>query len=693
MSFVARPMRWSRALPTVNCHMVTPCPRLCRFRTLMVTASAASARRLHTSVPSPQTDDPAAQQASTATHSDTRTTATPSSQPRLALRPYQAACVTTSLEAIHAGVTRQSVSLPVGSGKTVIFATLIPQLPARRSGAHRVLVLAHRSELLSQAANTIARVCPHLTVGIEQGKHTADDADVVIGSVPTLGRRGSLRLSKFDPSEFKAIVIDEAHHVTAATYLRVLDYFGCRQPGGDVLLWGCSATLRRHDGVSLGAVFDKVTYHRTMLQMWDEGWLCPARPHRIETGVDLSSVPVSSATHDFSQTKLAAAVNDARRNVLIVEAWKALAHDKGRRSTLVFCVDTEHIRTLQAAFRAQGVEAYAVDGKTPTDERAVILERFREGTIPVLLNCAVYTEGTDIPTTDCIIMARPTKSSVLFQQMLGRGLRLHPGKTDCLVLDLTDNCGRNTVVTVPSLLGLDPNFDVAGETVDVAYTRLKRMVAECPEVVLARSLEQAEDTVSRHRRLAQQTPPVENVHEHVFKGKLKTRQDPTQWRKLSPLPFAKSGAGEYVLDVQDVGTIRVYATFDGQDGSLQYRSDLLTVRSGDDPHMALPLVADSLEAAFAAVQSYLQREFPRAYAGMFDHAIRNPHGPPSPKQTELLRRLIGPNRAARIQTKGQASYLINQILSKQRSDGKARKFAQQRAQREARIDRGLVTKV
>jgi ATP-dependent helicase IRC3 len=318
----------------------------------------------------------------------------PSSQPSAvsgipSLRPYQAACIEASLQAIRDGVTRQSVSLPVGSGKTVIFSSLIPLIPQPNPGAHKVLVLAHRTELLQQAAATIGRICPDLTVAIEQGAHTAGDADVVLGSVPTLGRSGSLRLSSLDPTEFKAIIVDEAHHATAATYRRVLDYFGCGSPGGDVHLWGCTATLRRHDGVSLGATFDQVSYHRTMLEMWDEGWLCKAKPHRIETGLDLSAVPVSSTTKEFSQPKLAEAVNDARRNALIVEAWVKLARDTGRRSTLVFCVDINHIRTLQAAFKAEGVAAYAVDGKTPADERAAVLEGFRDGAIPVLLNCAV----------------------------------------------------------------------------------------------------------------------------------------------------------------------------------------------------------------------------------------------------------------------------------------------------------------
>jgi ATP-dependent helicase IRC3 len=300
----------------------------------------------------------------------------------------------------------------------------------------------------------------------------------------------------------------------------------------------------------------------------------------------------------------------------------------------------------------------------------------------------VYTEGTDIPITDCIIMARPTKSSVLFQQMLGRGLRLFPGKADCLILDMVDNCGRNTVVTVPSLLGLDPDFDTNGEHVDAVYSKMKQFTAECPDAVLARSLADAEGTVARHRRLARDAPDLDIAH-LIESTNLNATRDPTQWRKLSSLPFTKSADGDFFLHVRGVGTVRVYAVHEGD--TSRFHSELMV--KVDDKGVALPLVADSLEAAFAGVQSYLQRGFAREYQGMFEHALRNPNEPPSAKQVALLSRMIGQSRASQIATKGKASYIISQIMTRQKSEGVARKFSRHRAKGAAKIKRGLVVKV
>lgn len=300
----------------------------------------------------------------------------------------------------------------------------------------------------------------------------------------------------------------------------------------------------------------------------------------------------------------------------------------------------------------------------------------------------VYTEGTDIPTTDCIIMARPTKSSVLYQQMLGRGLRLYPGKTDCLVLDMVDNCGRNTVLTVPSLLGLDPSFDTCGDHIDEVFVKMKELTAHCPEAVLARSLADAEDKVTRHRRLTQNAAPID-VASHLRVSELKTRRDLTQWRKLTSLPFTKSPAGDFFLEIRGVGTIRVHLHAEA-DGDVHYRSELLA--GSEDQGFPIPLVADTLEAAFAGVQSYLQRDFPRAYHSLFDLAVRNPHGPATGKQVALLRKLIGAERASRVATKGQASYLISQITNKSKSDRTSRRLTKLKEDRTAKIKRGLVVK-
>ncbi|KAJ2715107.1 putative ATP-dependent helicase IRC3, partial [Coemansia spiralis] len=192
----------------------------------------------------------------------------------LELRPYQRACIEQCLAALGKGVWRQAVSLPVGSGKTVIFSNLIQRVPAPGPEATKTLVLAHREELLEQAARQIKRASPQLEVHIDQAQRVASPAaDVVVASVATLGRSGSARLRRHDPARYKCIIIDEAHHAAAESYGRILEYFGRGTDEQPLLVWGCSATLRRHDGLALGEVFDQIVFHKSFLEMIREKWL------------------------------------------------------------------------------------------------------------------------------------------------------------------------------------------------------------------------------------------------------------------------------------------------------------------------------------------------------------------------------------------------------------------------------------
>ncbi|KAJ1942746.1 DEAD DEAH box helicase [Kickxella alabastrina] len=367
------------------------------------------------------------------------------------LRPYQNECIDQCLSKLSAGIRRQAVSLPVGSGKTVIFSSLLQRIPNPTPQATKTLVLAHREELLVQAAQQIHRAAPHLVVEIDQGARVANPAaDVIIASVPTLGRRGSERLQRHDPRRFKCVIIDEAHHAAAESYARIVEYFDCT---GDLFVWGCSATLYRADGLRLTGVFDEITFQRHFVQMIKDRWLASLRLVTVRTGGRLEGI--RSYAGDFAPGALSSAVNTEERNVAVVKAHQTLA--AGRRSTLVFAVDVRHAKDLALAFVHFGVPAAAVLGTTPVAERERLLAEFRAGTLGVLVNCGILTEGTDIPNIDCIMMARPTKSAVLFQQMIGRGMRLFPGKADCLVVDFVDSFKRDlTQVTVPTLLGLDP---------------------------------------------------------------------------------------------------------------------------------------------------------------------------------------------------------------------------------------------
>ncbi|KAI9249001.1 P-loop containing nucleoside triphosphate hydrolase protein [Sporodiniella umbellata] len=380
------------------------------------------------------------------------------------LRKYQEDCIEISLKELKQGCTRQVVSLPVGSGKTVIMSNFIPRIPSPTPEAKKVLLLAHRQELLNQASNQIKRFNSNLIVEIDQGKRMAqyDRADVIVASVPTLGRATSKRLDNIDPSQFKAVLIDEAHHAVADSYLNIIEHF----KDHPVLIWGCSATVRRHDGLSLSDVFDKITFHMDFLDLIEQRHLSPMRVTTVKTKTDISSVRIQGS--DFSISQLSNAVNTPTRNEIVLLSWKKYAQDEGRKCTLVFAVDIQHTVDLCNMFREQGIEAEFVTSKTPDMTRHQIIERFKNGEIPVLINCAILTEGTDIPSVDCILMARPTKSATLFQQMFGRGLRLHEGKDDCLIVDFVDNFhkgGKGSLVTIPTLLGLKAEDTLEDENI------------------------------------------------------------------------------------------------------------------------------------------------------------------------------------------------------------------------------------
>ncbi|KAG1456651.1 hypothetical protein G6F46_003040 [Rhizopus delemar] len=301
------------------------------------------------------------------------------------LRAYQKECIETSLKELKAGCYKQVVSLPVGSGKTVIMSNLIPCIPCPTPKATKVLLLAHRQELLNQAYNQIKRYNPNLIVEIDQGKRVADydNADVIIASVPTLGRNNSKRIENLDPTLFKAILIDEAHHAVADSYLNILNYFNSPH----LLVWGCSATVRRHDGLSLSDVFDKITFHIDFLDLIERGYLSPMKVTTVKTSVDLSHVRHSGA--DFALTQLSQAVNTSVRNEVIVSSWRKYAAETGRQSTLAFAVDIQHTQDLCNAFRQQGIQADFITNNFKRSGTAGLV------TIPTLLGLSMDESLSD----------------------------------------------------------------------------------------------------------------------------------------------------------------------------------------------------------------------------------------------------------------------------------------------------------
>ena len=458
------------------------------------------------------------------------------------LRPYQLECIAASLKAFES-FNRIAVSLPVGSGKTVIFSNLIPKIPSPSQKAKKVLVLAHRKELLAQAYNQIAKYNPALTLAIDQGTLKLDyeglkKADVICSSTATLGRLSS-RIEKYDPNDFKAIIIDEAHHASASTYQNILKHMQVYDANSHIKIWGCSATLRRHDGISLSPTFEEISFHKPVVEMINDKWLCDIQLSTVRTNVSLDGI--SSTSGDYNLPELSAKVNTVKRNQAIVQSYIDQANAFNRKSALIFAVDISHINSLVESFKLVGIEAEGIDSRTYRADREDILQRFRHGSLPVLINCGILTEGVDIPSIDMIILARPTKSGVLLQQMLGRGMRLYPGKQFCVVLDFVDSIlkGKMMQATIPTLFGLDANSVLKNESLFNAVKKVEQ--------------EKKEELEQETRKMALQNEEFKiSVKLGPFVDPFATvtqLQDSLFIRQISKLAWIRAGKRKFVLQI------------------------------------------------------------------------------------------------------------------------------------------------
>jgi DNA repair protein RadD len=334
------------------------------------------------------------------------------------LRQYQLDVIDRVDSETAAGRRRVLLVAPTGAGKTVIAAEIIRRAVARKNN---VLVLAHRRELIAQtSAKLYAAGVDH---GIVQaGFPSRPDALVQVASVQTLHAR-AVRGSKIEMPAAALVIVDEAHHARARTYQAILD------PYPKAIVVGLTATPCRADGRGLGNTFDVIVECPSVADLIEAGHLVPTRFY-APSRPDLSGVRVERG--DYVESQLAGRMNDQKLVGDIVSHWHRLAE---RRRTVVFATGVQHSMHVRDEFRASGVWAEHLDGSTPATERDAILARLTAGTVEVLCNAMVLTEGWDAPAVSCLVLARPSKSLGLYRQMVGRVLRPAPGKVDALILD------------------------------------------------------------------------------------------------------------------------------------------------------------------------------------------------------------------------------------------------------------------
>lgn len=353
------------------------------------------------------------------------------------LRPYQEEAVRAVLGEWARGVRKTLLVLPTGCGKTIVFAKVVEEV-VRRGG--RAMVLAHRGELLQQAADKIDRATG-LGCAVEKAAETAEGTwyNVTVASVQSMNPR---RLERIRPDEYTHIVIDEAHHALAQTYLRVLDHF----PDARVL--GVTATADRGDRRELGSLFETLAYEMPLRRAVAEGWLCPIAAATIPLRLDVRH----SGGGDYTAAECSHAIEP-----YLSEIADALASRAALRKTVCFLPLIETSRRFRDLLLQRGLEAREVNGES--EDRAETLAWFHSaGPGAVLCNSMLLTEGWDEPSADCVCVLRPTRVRALYAQMVGRGTRLSEGKANLLLLDFLWMSERHDLCRPAHLVSDNPEL-------------------------------------------------------------------------------------------------------------------------------------------------------------------------------------------------------------------------------------------
>ncbi|WP_283604030.1 DEAD/DEAH box helicase [Ligilactobacillus salivarius] len=395
------------------------------------------------------------------------------------LRPYQETARQKVQEEWEEGKKRTLLVLPTGTGKTIVFSKIIED---RVKKGERVLVIAHRGELLEQASDKLYK-----STGLKTATEKAEQTSlgsfyrVVVGSVQTLQREK--RLNQFPPEYFDTIVIDEAHHAISDGYQRVLQHFE------DANVLGVTATPDRGDMRNLGSYFESLAYEYGLAEAIKSGYLSPIKALTIPLKLDLSNVKQQAG--DFSTKDLGTALDPYLEQ--IAEEMKKQCFN---RKTVVFLPLVKTSQKFRDILNKHGFKAAEVNGESA--DREQVLKDYEEGKYNVLCNSMLLTEGWDCPSVDCVIVLRPTKVRALYSQMVGRGTRLAPGKKELLLLDFLWHTERHELCHPANLIATDEavakkmteNIEELGTPIDLeqAEQQAKEDVALEREESLAKQL-------------------------------------------------------------------------------------------------------------------------------------------------------------------------------------------------------------
>ncbi|MEM8629556.1 MAG: DEAD/DEAH box helicase [Chlamydiota bacterium] len=362
------------------------------------------------------------------------------------LRDYQEACLNAIENNLIKEMRDQLIILPTGAGKTIIFSELI------RRKKLKTLVIAHRLELLEQAEAKLKLVAPDIESGVFCSARKELGKQVTIASIQSASSPKNREL--FLKEDFELLIIDEAHHAAARTYLELMDYLGFKQldkvrnnkasTSGIVL--GFTATAKRGDRKALKRIFDSIAYELKLEELVSRGFL--ARPKGLHVTVDIDLEDVQTVMGDYKKLSLRKVMTSDPARKIVVKTIKKFASE---RKGIVFSCDIEHAELLQEDIENGGFTCKVVHSNISLDRRKKALKDFSEGNVQFLINPMILTEGFDCPVADCMINAAPTQNKPLYIQKAGRVLRLHPEKDNALLIDFGYAGAENPLQTAQTL--------------------------------------------------------------------------------------------------------------------------------------------------------------------------------------------------------------------------------------------------
>lgn len=411
------------------------------------------------------------------------------------LRPYQEEARAKVQQEWKEGRKRTLLVLPTGCGKTIVFSKIIED---RVKMGERVLVLAHRSELLEQASDKLM-TATGLGTALEKAENTSIGSwfRVVVGSVQTMQREK--RLSQFPPNHFNTIVIDEAHHAISDGYQRVLEHFG------EANILGVTATPDRGDTRNLGSYFDSLAYEYPLVDAIKSGYLSKITAITIPLELDISTV--SQQAGDFKVSEIGTALDPYLEQI----ADEMVKQCKDRK-TVVFLPLVKTSQKFRDILNAKGFKAAEVNGESK--DRAEILEDFDKDKYNVLCNSMLLTEGWDCPTVDCVVVLRPTKVRALYSQMVGRGTRLAPGKENLLLLDFLWHTERHELCRPAHLIASSPEVakkmtENMAEDTEVEFSLLEAEEQAGKDVVAEREEALAKQLAEQRKKKRKLVDPLQ----------------------------------------------------------------------------------------------------------------------------------------------------------------------------------------